>query len=96
MQLGMIGVGRMGGNMARRLIKGGHQIIVYSARAESREKFAKETGATSASSLHDFVARLNPPRAAWLMIPAAAVNKTLKDLAPLMQKGDILIDGGNS
>lgn len=96
MQLGMIGVGRMGGNMARRLIQGGHQIVVYSARAESREKFAKETGAVSASSLEDLVARLTPPRAAWLMIPAAAVDKALRDLAPLMQKGDIIIDGGNS
>ena len=96
MQLGMIGVGRMGGSMAVRLIRGGHQIVVYSARAESREKFAKQTGATAASSLEDFIAKLVPPRAAWLMIPAAAVDHTLSDLAPLMQKDDIIIDGGNS
>lgn len=96
MQLGMIGVGRMGGNMARRLIQGGHQVVVYSARAASREKFAKETGASAASSLGDFVARLAPPRSAWLMIPAAAVDQTLSDLAPLMQQADIIIDGGNS
>jgi 6-phosphogluconate dehydrogenase len=96
MQLGMIGVGRMGGNMVRRLIRGGHQVIVYSARAESREKFAKETGATAASSLDDFVARLNPPRIAWLMVPAAVVDQTLNDLTPKMKKGDIIIDGGNS
>ena len=96
MQLGMIGIGRMGGNMALRLIRAGHQVVVYSARASSREKFAKETGATAASSLKDFVARLSPPRAAWLMIPAAVVDQTLNDLVPLMQKGDIIIDGGNS
>src|SRR5512136_2058521 len=96
MQLGMVGVGRMGGSMAIRLIKGGHQIVVYSARPESREKFAKETGATAASSVGDFVAKLVPPRAVWLMIPAAAVDQTLDDLTRFMQKGDIIIDGGNS
>ncbi len=96
MQLGMIGVGRMGGNMARRLIRAGHQIVVYSARAESRERFAKETGAAAASSLEDFVARLTPPKAVWLMIPAAAVDESLHDLSPMLQKGDIVIDGGNS
>ena len=96
MQLGMIGIGRMGGNMALRLIRAGHQVVVYSARASSREKFAKETGAAAASSLKDFVTRLAPPRAAWLMIPAAVVDQTLSDLVPLMQKGDIIIDGGNS
>jgi 6-phosphogluconate dehydrogenase len=96
MQLGMIGVGRMGGSMALRLIRGGHQVIVYSARAVSREKFAKQTGAFAASSLDDFVARLSPPRAVWLMIPAAAVDQTLRDLTPLLQKDDIIIDGGNS
>jgi 6-phosphogluconate dehydrogenase len=96
MQLGMIGIGRMGGNMVRRLIKGGHQVIVYSARAESREKFAEETGATAASSLEDFVARLDPPRISWIMVPAARVAQTLNDLAARMRKGDIIIDGGNS
>lgn len=96
MQLGMIGIGRMGGNMVRRLIRGGHQVIVYSARAESREKFAKETGAAAASSLDDFVSRLTPPRIAWLMVPAAVVDQTLNELAPKMKKGDIIVDGGNS
>jgi len=96
MQLGMIGVGRMGGNMARRLIRRGHQIVVYSARAESRERFSKETGATAASSLEDFVVRLASPKTVWLMIPAAAVDEALHDLFPLLQKGDIVIDGGNS
>ncbi len=96
MQLGLIGVGRMGGNMARRLIQRGHSIVVYSARAESREKFARETGAAAASSLQDLVRKLTPPRAVWLMIPAAAVDQSLSDLVPLLQKGDIVIDGGNS
>ena len=96
MQLGMVGVGRMGGNMAIRLIKAGHQIAVYSARPESREKFAKETGATAASSVKDLVVRLAPPRAVWLMIPAGAVDRTLSDLTPFMEKGDIIVDGGNS
>jgi 6-phosphogluconate dehydrogenase len=96
MQIGMIGIGRMGGNMALRLIRDGHQVIVYSARSESREAFAKETGATAAASLDDFVAKLIPPRAVWLMIPAAAVDQTLNDLASFIEKGDIIIDGGNS
>ncbi len=96
MQLGMIGVGRMGGSMALRLIRGGHQVVVYSSRTISRENFAKQTGATPASSIEDFVDRLVPPRAAWLMIPAAAVDQTLSDLAPFMEEGDVIIDGGNS
>ena len=96
MQLGMVGVGRMGGSMAIRLIQGGHQIVVCSARAESREKFAKETGAVAASSFEDLVAKLTVPRAVWLMIPAAAVDQTVSDLASFMQKDDIIIDGGNS
>jgi 6-phosphogluconate dehydrogenase len=96
MQLGMIGIGRMGGNMAVRLMKAGHRIVVYSARAESREKFAKETGADAASSIRDFIAKLVPPRAVWLMIPAAAVDRTVSDLASHLEKDDIIIDGGNS
>ena len=96
MQLGMVGVGRMGGNMAVRLMKGGHEVVVYSARAESRKKFAKETGATAASSIEDFLIKLVPPRAVWLMIPAGAVDQTVGDLARSMEKGDTIIDGGNS
>ncbi len=96
MQLGMIGIGRMGGNMALRLIRGGNQVIIYSARAASREAFAKQTGAIAASSLDEFVAKLIPPRTAWLMIPAGTVDQALGDLAPLMEKGDIIVDGGNS
>ncbi len=96
MQLGMIGLGRMGGNMAVRLIRGGHQVVAYDAIAASREAFGRQTGATVASSLDDLVAKLTPPRAAWLMIPAAVVDQTLSDLAPLMGEEDIVIDGGNS
>ena len=96
MQLAMIGLGRMGGNMVRRLMAAGHEVIVYSATAKTREAFAKETGAVAASSLAEVAARLKPPRVVWLMVPAASVDNTLGELASLVQKGDILIDGGNS
>jgi 6-phosphogluconate dehydrogenase len=96
MQLGMIGIGRMGGNMTRRLMRAGHDVVVYTARAESREAFAKDAGAAAASSLDDLVGRLKPPRAIWLMVPAAAVDSTLDGLARAVSKGDILVDGGNS
>ena len=96
MQLAMIGLGRMGGNMARRLMAAGHELIVYAATAKTTETFAKETGAVAASSLADLISRLKPPRVVWLMLPAASVDKTLSELAGLVQKGDILIDGGNS
>jgi 6-phosphogluconate dehydrogenase len=77
MQLGMIGLGRMGGNMVRRLMRAGHEVIVYSATAKTRETFAKETGAFVISSIAEFVGKLKPPRVVWLMVPAAAVDKTL-------------------
>jgi 6-phosphogluconate dehydrogenase len=96
MQLGMIGLGRMGGNMARRLLAAGHEVLVYSAHASTREPFARETGAVAAASREDLVGRLKPPRVVWLMVPAAVVDKTVQDLAGLLQKGDILVDGGNS
>jgi 6-phosphogluconate dehydrogenase len=96
MQLGMIGLGRMGGNMTRRLMRGGHEVVVYTTTAKSREAFARETGAVAASSLDDLVTRLKPPRAIWLMVPAAAVDQTLDALGRTVQKDDILIDGGNS
>src|SRR6185436_14836888 len=95
MQLGMIGLGRMGGNMVRRLIKDGHQCVVYDRSADTVKQLAKEK-ATGASSLADFVKKLNPPRAIRLMVPAAVVDKALADLLPLLESGDILIDGGNS
>lgn len=95
MQLGMIGLGRMGANMVRRLMRGGHQCVVFDQSPDSVKKSASE-GATGADSLADFVKKLSPPRAAWLMVPAAVVDSTLGELAPLMQSGDIIIDGGNS
>jgi len=95
MQLGMIGLGRMGANMVRRLIAGGHACVVYDRAAEAVQALAKEK-ATGASSLEDFVAKLAAPRAVWLMVPAAVVDQTIADLAPLLAPGDILIDGGNS
>ena len=95
MQLGMIGLGRMGANMARRLMRGGHECVVYDHNAASVKQLAGE-GATGASSLDDFVKKLGAPCAVWLMIPAAVVDATLADLAPRLQKGDIVVDGGNS
>ena len=95
MQLGMIGLGRMGANMVRRLMKNGHTCVVFDRSADAVKQLAGE-GAVGASSLDDFVAKLKPPRAAWLMVPAAAVDGTVSDLAPKMQKDDTIIDGGNS
>ncbi|HET7114376.1 MAG TPA: decarboxylating 6-phosphogluconate dehydrogenase [Pyrinomonadaceae bacterium] len=95
MQIGMIGLGRMGANMVRRLFRGGHQCVVYDRNAETVATLAGE-GATSSKSLDDFIARLNRPRAVWLMIPAALVDATLNELAPKLDAGDVLIDGGNS
>jgi 6-phosphogluconate dehydrogenase len=95
MQFGMIGLGRMGGNMARRLMRGGHELVVYDRSAEAVQALAKE-GATGAGSLADLVRKLAPPRAACLMVPAAYVDGSIAELTPLLQRGDTLIDGGNS
>ena len=95
MQLGMIGLGRMGANMVRRLMKAGHGCVVFDQTPATVQALAKE-GATGGGSLDDFVAKLKPPRAIWLMVPAAVVDTTLAQLAPKLQKDDILIDGGNS
>ncbi len=95
MQLGMIGLGRMGANMVRRLIGGGHECVVYDMSPKAVAELAKEK-AIGASSLTDFVGKLAKPRAIWLMVPAAVVDKSIADLLPLLEKGDILIDGGNS
>jgi 6-phosphogluconate dehydrogenase len=95
MQLGMIGLGRMGANMVRRLVRGGHQCVVYDASPDAVQGLATE-GAMAASSLQDFVNKLTPPRVVWLMIPAAVVDQMLGDLAALVQRDDIIIDGGNS
>jgi 6-phosphogluconate dehydrogenase len=96
MQLGMIGLGRMGANMVRRLTRGGHQCVVYDANPGTVTALAKETGSVGATSLADFVSKLTKPRAAWLMIPAALVDATLAELVPLLDKDDTVIDGGNS
>ncbi|HTR35418.1 MAG TPA: decarboxylating 6-phosphogluconate dehydrogenase [Bryobacteraceae bacterium] len=95
MQLGMIGLGRMGANMVRRLTRSGHECVVFDMNSESVAQLAKE-GATGSSSLDDFLKKLKPPRAVWLMVPAAVVDQMLAQLAGRMEKGDIIIDGGNS
>jgi 6-phosphogluconate dehydrogenase len=95
MQLGMIGLGRMGANMVRRLQRGGHKCVVFDRSPDAVKALVAE-GATGAASLSDFVSKLSKPRAAWLMVPAAVVDQSIKDLQALLEKGDILIDGGNS
>ena len=95
MQLGMIGLGRMGANMVRRLLKNGHECTVFDMSPDAVAGLAKE-GATGASSLADLVAKLAKPRAVWLMVPAAVVDKTIADILPHLEAGDTLIDGGNS
>ena len=95
MQLGMIGLGRMGANMVRRLIKNGHQCVVYDRSPESVKQLTGD-GATGSSSIDDFIGKLQKPRAIWLMVPAAVVDATIAELAPKLSKDDILIDGGNS
>lgn len=96
MQLGMIGLGRMGSNMVRRLLKGGHDCVVYDRSADAVAGLVKEKKVTGAASLAELVKQLKTPRAVWLMVPAAAVDDTLGELVPLLGKGDIVIDGGNS
>ncbi|MGA7521096.1 MAG: decarboxylating 6-phosphogluconate dehydrogenase [Acidobacteriaceae bacterium] len=95
MQLGMIGLGRMGNNMVQRLMQAGHDCVVFDVHAEPVEALAK-LGATGTRSLDDFVKKLRTPRAIWLMVPAAVVDSTLDQLIPLLQSDDVLIDGGNS
>jgi 6-phosphogluconate dehydrogenase len=95
MQLGMIGLGRMGANMVRRLMKAGHECVVYDVHPEAVEGLEKE-GAVGATKLEDFVQKISTPRAIWMMVPAAIVDRVIGQLVPLLQEGDILIDGGNS
>lgn len=95
MQLGMIGLGRMGANMGRRLMRKGHECVVYDRNADAVAALAGE-GATGSASLTEFVAALKTPRAIWLMVPAAAVDASLAELTPFLQPGDNVIDGGNS
>jgi 6-phosphogluconate dehydrogenase len=94
-QLGMIGLGRMGANMVRRLLKGGHQCVVFDMSAKAVAELTKEK-AVGAASLAEFARNLSKPRAVWLMVPAGAVDKTIADLLPHLERGDVLIDGGNS
>src|SRR5262245_6914060 len=95
MQLGMVGLGRMGANMVRRLIRNGHQCVVFD-RSPKTVSLLVEEKAVGAASLADLVKKLELPRAVWLMVPAAAVDETIADLATHLDPGDIIIDGGNS
>jgi len=95
MQLGMIGLGRMGANMVRRLLNDGHDCVVYGRRRASVEPL-EAAGATGAASYEDLIAKLTPPRAVWIMLPAAVVDDTVRDLAALMAPGDVIVDGGNT
>jgi 6-phosphogluconate dehydrogenase len=95
MQLGMIGLGRMGANMMRRLLEAGHDGVVFDMSSKAVAELVAEK-AIGSYSLADFIKELTKPRAVWLMVPAGVVDKTIADLAPLMEPGDILIDGGNS
>ena len=95
MEIGMIGLGRMGANMARRLVNGGHRCAVFDRSPEAVAALVKEKAA-GASTLAELVKKLEKPRAIWLMVPAAIVGNTIADLLPLLEKGDIVIDGGNS
>ena len=95
MQLGMIGLGRMGGNMVRRLLRAGHDCVVFDVSPAAVAAMAAE-GAVATSSLETFVAALTPPRTVWLMVPAALVDTEVEALAALLQADDIVVDGGNS
>jgi 6-phosphogluconate dehydrogenase len=95
MELGMIGLGRMGTNMVRRLLRAGHQCVVYDLQPEAAQALAKE-GAVGTTSLEDFAKKLKLPRTVWMMVPAAVVDPTLKTLIPLLDRDDVVIDGGNS
>src|SRR5215471_17709159 len=95
MQIGMIGLGRMGANMVRRLMRGGHECVVSDVSADAVAQLVKE-GATGSSSLQDFAAKLKAPRAICMMVPAAIVDTILDQLTPSLAKDDVVIDGGNS
>jgi len=95
MQIGMIGLGRMGANMTRRLLRAGHECVIFDMFPKAVMELTQEK-AIGSSSLEDFVKKLTKPRAVWLMVPAAVVDKTIADLLPLLERDDILIDGGNS
>jgi 6-phosphogluconate dehydrogenase len=95
MEVGMVGLGRMGSNLVRRLLKAGHPCVVYDLHPEAVQAVVSE-GAVGATTLNDLVARLSRPRVLWMMVPAAAVEQTLEALVPLLQHDDVVVDGGNS
>jgi 6-phosphogluconate dehydrogenase len=95
MQLGMIGLGRMGANMVRRLIRGGHQCVVFDRSTTLVQQLVQEK-AMGAADLHDLIGKLDKPRAVWLMVPAAVVDESIANISPHLEAGDTLIDGGNS
>ena len=95
MQIGMIGLGRMGANMTRRIMRAGHECIVYDASAPAVATLASE-GAFPAAALEDLIAQLAPPRTLWMMLPAAVVESMRARLAPLLRAYDVVVDGGNS
>ena len=95
MQLGMIGLGRMGANLSRRLMRDGHEVVVYDVSADAVEQLEGE-GGTGATTLEELVSKLKQPRAVWIMVPAAYVDATIEKLEGLLDEGDIVIDGGNS
>ncbi len=96
MQLGMVGLGRMGANMVRRLVKGGHQCVVYNRSPQAVNELVKEIAVAGAGSPAELVKKLAKPRNIWLMVPAAVVDRTIAELLPVLEAGDTLIDGGNS
>src|SRR5438876_10313979 len=95
MQLGMVGLGRMGANLTRRLMRAGHEVVVYDV-SEGAVRQLEGEGAVGTASLDDFVSKLSSPRAAWVMVPAAFAGQTVTDLADRMEAGDVVIDGGNT
>jgi 6-phosphogluconate dehydrogenase len=95
MQLGMIGLGRMGGNMAERCMRAGHEMVVFDGNADTVAGYVAK-GAAGASSLSDMISKMTKPRAIWMMVPAAVVDKVIGDLSGQLESGDILIDGGKS
>jgi 6-phosphogluconate dehydrogenase len=96
MQIAMVGLGRMGGNMARRLIRAKHEVVAFNRSAEAARAFATEAGATPATTFEELAGHLKPPRVVWIMVPAEVVDSVIDEATPVLSSGDIVIDGGNS